>query len=99
VRVLVRRQSQSPHHFFEADIPVAPRHVCDLDLDARGCLRQALAHVHVIEHEPKVGLEIADIFGVLRVEKWRSASVSRRCIQREEKRKMQRRRALVREYV
>jgi len=38
-----------------------------LNADLRGCLREELAHVRVVEHEPEVGLEEVDAAGILRV--------------------------------
>ena len=61
------RYPQSTHYFFDTDIAVAPRQVCDVydNLPIRLRLRMALADVRVIKYKPKVRLEDVDAVEVL----------------------------------
>ena len=68
-----RGEPETTHHFFDTDIPVAPRQVCNVYRDLR-LLWKALAHARVIEHEPEVRLKNVDAIGVLRAREGRSAA-------------------------
>jgi hypothetical protein len=58
------------HHFFEADIAIAPRQVWDVYRDLRILLWKALAHVRIVKYEPEVWLEDVHTIRVLRVQGW-----------------------------
>jgi hypothetical protein len=72
------RYPQSAHHFFDADIAIAPREIWDVYGDQRLRLRKALARVWVVKYEPKVRLEKVDAAGVLRMIRGRRSAGGRR---------------------